>query len=336
MNRLYNLIGFPHIFLYTVKALWVQRNFIKKNLDPILKEFQEDNYTDLTNSDIKKIRHYYGYAVPAILGEGFCILRGKRLSETERIALTCLGALTGIYDDFFDKLDTPESHILKLTTNPNEKIARNIHELLFVKFFNLALENCPATKLIRQKFIEVYKAQLLSKKQKTNKLTQEEMSSITFTKGGVSLLFYRSALVGQADDNEEKLLYLLGGLMQLENDIFDIYKDYQENLATLATTTKNISELRKVYVKLYNEIVPLVNQTHFARENKLFFLRFISLVIHRGSVCLDCLERNESLSNGAFVIQDYDRKQLICDMEKFKNLFRVFRYFINSKISALK
>jgi hypothetical protein len=33
--------------------------------------------------------------------------------------------------------------------------------------------------------------------------------------------------------------------MQLENDIFDIHKDYQDNVVTLATTTKNIADLKK-------------------------------------------------------------------------------------------
>jgi hypothetical protein len=117
------------------------------------------------------------------------------LTQNERIALTFLGAITGLYDDLFDKLDTSASHILELTTNPNEKNAHNIHELIFEKFYNIALAHCPDSKLIKQSFIEVYQAQLLSKRQKNNILSRGEIRSITFAKGGVSLLFYRNALL---------------------------------------------------------------------------------------------------------------------------------------------
>ncbi len=332
MNRLYNLLSFPRIFLYTVNALRTQRIFIKNNLEPLIKEFQKDQNSELTNSDVKKIRRYYGYAVPAILGEGFCILRSETLTQNERIALTYLGALTGLYDDFFDKLDTSDSHILELTTNPDEKITRNIHEFLFVKFYLIALNHCPSPNLLKQRFLGVYEAQLLSKRQKDSKLSTEEISSITLLKGGVSLLFYRSALVGQPNKNEESLLYKLGGLMQLENDIFDIHKDYQDNISTLVTTVRKISELRITYTRLHKETMNLLSLTHFAKNNKLFFMRFINLIIYRGSVCLDCLERNETLTNGFFSIKDYERKHLICDMGKFKNIIKVFQYFANSKI----
>jgi len=336
MNRFRNLLSFPGIFLRTFNALRIQRKFIKTSLDPLLKKFREGQNPGLTNSDIKKIKHYYGYAVPAILGEGFCILRGEPMTYNERMALTCLGALTGLYDDFFDKLDTSASHILELTTDPNENNAHNIHELVFVKFYKIALDHCPDSKLIKQRFIEVYEAQLLSKRQKNNHLSQGEIRSITFAKGGASLLFYRNALPGQMDENERNLLYTLGGLMQLENDIFDIHKDHQDNVDTLATATKNIAELRKEYFKLYREILNLLHQTHFAQNNKLTFLRFINLIIFRGLVCLDCLERNEANTNGIFVIEHYERKQLICDMEKIKNLFKLFQYYVRSQGSLVK
>lgn len=332
MDRLYNILSFPRIFFHAVRALRTQRKFIRKSIDPIIKDNQREGLTDV---DIKKIRKYYGFAVPAILGEGFCILRGKPMQEAERSTLTYLGASTGLYDDFIDKLNTPESHILALTNHPDEKIAGNIHELLSVKFYKSALDHSPDPELIKQRALEVYKAQLLSKKQKDDSLTEEEISSITQLKGGVSLLFYRSALIGQPDKQEEELLYSLGGLMQLENDIFDIYKDHQDNIATLATTTNKIDDLRNTYQQLYNNTIHLLSKTRFSNSNKLNFLRYINLIIHRGSVCLDCLESNEKLTEGVFTIQAYERKQLICDMEKIGNIFSTFKYYVNSEIAEL-
>jgi len=60
---------------------------------------------------LKKIHTYYGLSVPAFLGEYFCLLRGKMMSDSERYPLTYLGALTGFFDDFFDEKNTPNDHI---------------------------------------------------------------------------------------------------------------------------------------------------------------------------------------------------------------------------------
>ncbi len=48
---------------------------------------------------------------------------------------------------------------------------------------------------------------------------------------------------------EEELLFRIGFLGQLENEIFDIYKDHKVGLRTLATNTRTIPELKKIYFK---------------------------------------------------------------------------------------
>lgn len=336
INHLINALNLPSIFVYTIKSLLVQRRFIRKHIDPIIKDVQKDHDSSLTSRDFKKIRRYYGYAVPAILGGSFCILRDKPLTQRERFALTYLGALTGLYDDFFDEMNTSENHIIELTTNPNENIAQNSHELLFIRFYKKALENSPDPKLVKERFLEVFEAQTLSKKQKNSNISQEEISYITFLKGGVSLLFYRSVLDKYADKNEENMLYALGKILQLENDIFDIYKDSRNNINTLATIARRINNLRETYNKLQKKTFILLSRTNFPQKNKLFFMRFICLITFRGLVCLDSLERNEKMSNNIFSVIDYSRKQLICDMEKIKNIIKLIKYFSNCDISLLR
>jgi hypothetical protein len=46
------------------------------------------------------------------------------------------------------------------------------------------------------------------------------------------------------------MLYKLGGVLQLSNDIFDVYKDSKDDIYTLVTTAKKISELRKLFLSL--------------------------------------------------------------------------------------
>ncbi len=327
-----NVSSLPGLLLFLLKSFYKQSRFIKIHIDPVLKDFQGKTDTHLTKKDLYKIKKYYGFAVPAILGEAFCLLRGQTLSKKERLALSCLGASTGLYDDFFDDSSMSLDHIKSLTINPEETLAENNRELLFIKFYLKALANAPYPELLLKKAKDVFDAQVLSKQQTDANITIENIQSITYQKGGVSLLLYRSVLNYFTPPEEEQLLYALGKIMQLENDIFDVYKDRENGIKTLITTENKIANLRANYIELYNEVAELLQQTSFPKRNKKLFIRYVSLIILRGLVCLDCLEKNELQSDNQFRVEKYSRAQLICDMEKTSNLGKVLRYYVQNNL----
>jgi len=322
LERIFKLPVLIRMFLLNIRK---QKEFLEKTVGLDLLEFKNDN--NLSDKDYKKIKSYYGVSVAAILGEGFCLLRGRKMSDTERTQLTYLGALTGLFDDFFDKKNTPEDHIKEMFNNPNEKLARNSHELLFIRLYLKALIG-NNTSLIKEYANKVFEAQILSKKQKNPELDRDTIKSITIQKGGMSILFYRCVFEDEITDKEYDMLYHLGGLGQLENDLFDVYKDYQEQIRTLATTEQKISKLRSIYVTLMNEVFDLLLQTDFEKRDQNKFFNLISLISCRGLVCLDFLKKTEKLSNGSFDIPSYERKDLVCDMDKLSNQLKLFNYFV--------
>jgi hypothetical protein len=332
MNYFENITKLPILYQSLNKGLKYQRNFIQKTIAIDIEEIKKNIDNSLNDLDFKKITKYYSYAVPALLGESFCILRGKALTKKERYAMTYLGALSGLFDDFFDEKNTSENHIKKLIDNPIEHFANNSHELLFIRFYKKALDNSEDIKLLKKYFIKVYDAQVLSKKQKLSYTDKDEIRYITILKGGVSFLFYRSVLHESISADEEKMIYNLGGLFQLENDIFDIYKDYVNNIRTLATIETKIDNLRKFYKLLMEETYYLVQLTNFHIKRKKKFLRFISLIILRGFVCLDNLEKKENSTNSIFSLRNYNRNDLICDMEKINSIIKLLIYYVNLNI----
>ena len=100
ISRFLQTIQQPFIVISNINR---QNKFIQKNINPLLDEAKKINDGNLEENDLKKITGYYGLAVPAILGEAFCTLRGKKMTDKERLASTCQGAMTGLGDDFFDK-----------------------------------------------------------------------------------------------------------------------------------------------------------------------------------------------------------------------------------------
>jgi hypothetical protein len=309
-----------------------QQEFINKTLAIDILEIKKDNDNTLTEKDFKKIFTYYGSAVPAVLGEGYCLLRGKEMTDAERYQLTCMGALTGLFDDFFDEKNTGEDHIKELVNNPGDNLARNSHEELFIRFYEKVLEGNNSL-LVKEHLNKVFNAQVLSKKQKDQDIREEDIRHITMEKGGASLLFYRCAFPEEVKESERRMLYHLGGLGQLENDIFDVYKDYREKIRTLATIETQVSNLRSKYITLMNDVSNMVSQTDHPPRNRKKFLRFISLVSSRGLVCLDHLRRLEVQSGGIFDIPSYSRDNLICDMEKTTDQLKLFRYYLKNMVS---
>ncbi|MBS4057489.1 MAG: class 1 isoprenoid biosynthesis enzyme [Bacteroidales bacterium] len=322
-----NLFHLTHSSIQLINRLRYQKRFISQSLACDLDAFQQSGAHPLDPKEMKKITHYYGLAVPAILGEAFGILLAKPMSRNERMALTYLGGATGLFDDFFDKHHLPKDYILDLLRQSRDLIVTNANEQLFLNLYGKALEHAANPDLVRTYSLKIFESEVLSEKQLNPEIDIHEIKRITLEKGGVSLLFYRSGMDAAISDEEKVLFFHLGGLLQLENDIFDIYKDHRDGIKTLATTATKIEPLRVTYTTLTDQVIRYVHETAFSEKNKRQFIDIMLIIIGRGFVCLDMLARNEKSSNNVFSIDSYSRKDLICDMEKPINMLRTIHYF---------
>ncbi|MBK9533288.1 MAG: hypothetical protein IPO42_16125 [Chitinophagaceae bacterium] len=306
-----------------------QKNFIRKNIDPLLMAAKKEADGSLDENDIKKITGYYGLAVPAVLGEAFCVLRGEPMTGKERLAATCQGAMTGLGDDFFDKQRLSAQGVKDFIENPALFSGNSASEKLFLHFYKTALDNAPQPAQMQQQLFKVFHAQLLSKQQDIPGLSNEVIKDITISKGAESLLYYRTAFEHPMRKGEEKMLYCLGGLMQLSNDIFDVYKDHQGGVSTLITTTTNMEDLRFYFSALLQTGTEAAYRSGYAKRHVKRFLGILSIgIFSRCFVCLDQMARNQKRTNGVFELNAYSRKELVCDMDTIGNKLRSLRYHI--------
>lgn len=329
--KIKKLLRLPGTVLLVVKQLNAQKNFIKKNIVPLLADARQHNDGSLSETDFKKITHYYGLAVPAILGEAFCLLADKSMTEKERWASTSQGAMTGLFDDFFDKDYMQDAEVKNKITATGIETPHQSNERLFDFFYKKALATVPDKNAMQQTLYAVYEAQVKSKQQTDPLLSIDDINNITNEKGGISLLFYRTAFEPPASKPETALLHQLGGIMQLANDIFDVYKDRENGIRTLITETGNIHSIRL----LLNERLQYAYQKAYtlpypaAAIHK--FLCVLSIgIFSRCYVCLDQLEKNEIFTNNKFQVHAYSRKQLVCDMDTKKNMLRSAAYHLKT------
>lgn len=330
--RIPSIFYFPATLLTILRNLSIQRNFLLEHIQPLLISAQKENDGSLDADDFKKINSYYGLAVPAILGEAFCALHEKRMTAGERMASTCQGAMTGLFDDFFDEEYLSDDAVENLITQQT-KTARS-NEKLFDIFYKKAIESVEDKKLLKDTLLNVHEAQVKSKRQAQPNISTAEIKDITLEKGGASLIFYRSAILPEADKAESELLYEMGGVMQMANDIFDIYKDREKGISTSATTTRDMADIRRQFQAMlatsYRKAIALPLPLVQVKK----FLSIISLAIFsRVFVCLDQLEDLQKLTGGIFNVNEYSRKQLICDMDTKKNMLRSAAYHIKEMSS---
>ena len=327
MSLLSELFSFPNLVLRYRKNYQIQRRFMQMTIEKDMAEAMADNDGSLSEQDLEKIRKYYGLAVPAILGEGFAMLRGKALNEEEREIQTNLGALTGLFDDLYDEKELSDENILSLVQEPEKYDAQSAFEKLFLTFYLRALSLGPRQPII-DLLVKGHYAQVGSREQASGEISRERIAEITREKGGVFLQFYRAGFEGDPSSIESEMLYNIGGVGQLENDIFDVYKDYQQGIKTLSTTMTSVVELRKTYNDWIEAYQNSLAQLDYPAKNKKQFERFTRILYLRGRVCLEQLEALESKHNGSLDLAECSRQELICDMSSVKNQFRLLVNYV--------
>ncbi|MBP6430657.1 MAG: hypothetical protein KA319_02735 [Ferruginibacter sp.] len=329
MQQFKNFISTPFLLVKIYKQLSLQKKYLQQQIFPWLTTAKSTNDGSLEEADFKKITHYYGLAVPAILGEAFCALHGKQITTQQRLASTCQGGMTGLFDDFFDKQQLSEEQLKQFIENPITITPNTSNEKLFLQFYNTALQNCPSKTVMLKQLYKVYDAQVQSKLQAKPGLTNQQIIDITIKKGGESLLFYRTAFEFELTDAEQQMLFEMGGLMQLANDIFDVYKDYKAGIHTLMTTTKKVNEVRVLFVERLQKAQEMAYAIEFPPKNVHCFLQIISIgIFSRCFVCLNHLQKAEATTNNIFTPSAYSRQQLICDMDKLLPILQSIRHHI--------
>jgi hypothetical protein len=305
-----------------------QKKYIQKHLLPDLDYFQKNNDDSLKEADFKKITNYYALGVPAVLGYGFSLLRNSPLSTKERSCMTYLGGISGLLDDLFDEPEKEVLHLESFIVAPENLKPINNYESLLKHFYISGLKNSENKSALKEQADKVFNTEKESKLQNSKELSCEEIRELTFLKGGHSFLFYRLCLNNTLEEAEKKMIYQLGGLMQMGNDIFDVWEDVQQGIETLATKSYNITDLRKSFTKELDKAIEAVNNCRYPKKQLETFTRINLLGLSRIYVCLDQFEKLQIISNNIFEPSTYSRDQLICDMEKPENKKAAIKYYL--------
>ena len=297
------------------KEVQFQKKYQAENLIPKLNRLEKQYFGSFSKEQKKKIINYYGLFISSILCSNIKKLYSAPYSIEEREKATYFGILTPVGDDLFDIEQLPLEALKKLSLTPNEYqpttfsafVAKDIQLLLASNVKNPA-------KYLEDSFY-VFSSQVDTLKQTDSSISKSELERITFEKGGYSVLLFHHALNEELTDEMHDMLFLLGSILQLGNDIFDIYKDVHEGIYTLITQSTDLTIERKLLLKLLGEFKQTTNNLPLKTANIANFQSIMIAINARSLTALDKLIEFQKRSQIPLNWNICNRKDLICDLE---------------------
>ncbi len=322
-----NVFSYIRAFRNVYKEIKRQKQFNKSFLIPYLKELENKYRGAFSPEQRKKILNYYGLFITSFLCSSYKRLYGKTLNTEERKRATLFGILTPIGDDLFDvdKLDIDS--IRTITYHPENYIANTFSAQVAKKIQSYLLKNVPYPKEYLQASKNVLEIQIETIKQTRPDISNEEMERITYEKGASSVIIYHQSLDIIADKDMQEVLYLVGSLYQMGNDIFDLYKDVQDNIYTLINTCEDYISFKQKFLHLVSLQNNKIMAFPYNERNKKEFCIIMNTINARSIVALDYFIKLQK-KKGLKKINWWQmlRKDMIVDMEKPANFLKWFYY----------
>lgn len=329
-----NLIRYISVLLRARKEINKQRKWNRTFLMPYMRSLEQKYNDTFPPEQENKILNYYSLFIPSILCNNYKKLYGEKLTDEERKRVSLFGILTPIGDDLFDidKLDAESIHMI--TFAPGEYEARTFSSSVAKEIQHYLLQNV----LHKNEYIEsaknVLEIQLETIKQTNPSVSDKEIETITYAKGGYSVIIYHQVLNTPASEQMLKVLFYIGSLMQLANDCFDISKDVNDGIFTLANRCNDYRSLKKLYFERVKETNRLIMALPYSKSKKEEFTIMMHLITARAFVAIDQLITLQDKLGAPLNCLKLERKQLVCDMQKPKNIIRWMIYAY--KLPSLK
>lgn len=327
MKKSLNIYYISISFLSYLFDYYSQKRFFKK-YKPIQKILYRVKYI-IRRYDLYRIKDY-SIRLYALLGGVNKYINGKKINYNQRCRLSLLSAFTPLYDDFIDKT---RSEIVKLklfVRNPLFFMPVNLTEQTGYDILKLLLNNYNEN--IKKIFPAAYKAhlmQIISKNQKNGNLSLNEITQITYAKGGYSALLCRYMLDMPFLENEYNVWYQYGAFLQLLDDIYDIKKDYDENIRTIPTTITNISELNEILDINFLKLVQKIQLVNYSQTNKKYFLYRIALIYIAAKGILFQLNKNQNNNNGIINLEKLSKNDTEFRYLSLSNFIYMFKLAMN-------
>lgn len=307
----------------------------------------------LSSKEKRRLQHYfYGTTYLSVV---FCILRGYPRSRREKRLFTNLAALAYFFDDLVDAFRGRDKSGVLWQDNPEEYGRTADPSGLALHFLHNIYRELPAGDLEQFKDFmhRVFNVEAAGRQLEIRnwKLEIADLLNITAEKGGNSVLLFRRVLTNPLSATEQEALFQFGYLVQLCDDIFDLWHDRQAGTLTPAVffvERNDVAGLQQVFENQVDMVRRALapSPPGFSKGGRRTFFRALSkssgrttpsppaggpggaVVHYLVSITRVCLRYYEDLQKKHGTLPLDDRKQMVVDMEQWKNRVRAARELV--------
>lgn len=313
-----------HITRIIIKAVFdFNKSALKTKL--LMQELENTHQGRFTPSAIQKACRFQGVQ-QLLINDAFANLIERNTNEFERTSNKLYFILTGLYDDIIDQKILSTEELDELFSNPlnNNSTLFEVKALVDVHLQLLKRTKYPDQ--YKNTLAKIHQAQKDSIQQFNSQIDQCNLLDITLRKGGYSLLMCRHYIDLPQSEEMDQCWYQLGGIIQFTNDLYDIYKDVHEGIYTYPNTSTNFEDLKSSFEQLTNTWKTTIDTLPFSKSQKVKLLIQLSIIPAFGYIALDNLSKLQDQKGVLPKFSEVLRKDLIIDMEKTKNRFKLIRH----------
>jgi hypothetical protein len=273
----------------------------------------------------KKIAASHGVYNPLVI-DAFCSMHGRMSNEHERKKLVYYFTCSSLLDNFFDRGELTSEQVNEICFRTTAYKATTFDEKAFIHCHSYLLDHIEDKAGYLQVLEAEIKAQEASMRQFRKDIPAGDIEAIMKAKGGNAVLLCRYYLDLPATEAEDRCWYQLGVIIQLNNDLYDIYKDINDGIETLATRCTNAVAMEQYVQHQVSLMKQLVDELPVSLAAKQRFSVCVAGVCASGRVAVDQLKRLQGKEDHLPGFNQFERKQLIVDMEKPGNILRWLKY----------
>jgi hypothetical protein len=290
-----------------------QEQYCKEQIPVLIAAIIPPEQFSFSSKDIQRITKYYQLALNLVC-DNLYLLTGHRLSEQEKKSILLLSIFAPLFDNLFDEQILEYNKIEELILHPESYTPAHITDLIVHRLYLQVLEQLPERQAFIQSLQEVGHWEQESLKQFNKDIGEEELTSITYNKSYYSILLFCAVLKQSPGKEIESILYPVSGLMQLTNDVFDVWKDTQQGLHTIPTLFRNYEKLENIFLEEISAINHQVSLLAYPEKNRRNFLIRVHALHAMGWISLQQLK---VVAAGKPLIE-LSRKELVCDMDNWR------------------
>jgi hypothetical protein len=290
-----------------------QEQYCKEQIPVLIAAIIPPEQFSFSSKDIQRITKYYQLALNLVCNNLY-LLMGHRLSQEEERSILLLSIFAPLFDNLFDEQLLEYHQIEELILHPETYTPANTTDHIVHRLYLQLLEKLPERQVFIQSLQEVGYWEQESLKQFNRDIGEEELTSITYNKSYYSILLFCAVLKQYPGKEIQNVLYPVSGLMQLTNDVFDVWKDTQQGLYTIPTLFRNYVKLENIFLDEISTINHQVSLLPYPKKNRKNFLIRVHALHAMGWISLQQLKVVASSKP----LTELSRKELVCDMDSWR------------------